>query len=69
MRLDRARTALRDLMAIPPDVMASDWLTDKQGNAVELVRSMGQQLLAYADAMEAARPQRLRLVKEGTDAS
>jgi hypothetical protein len=69
-RLDQVRRALQELLATPPDVIASDWLTgQRQGDAVEIIRDMGQQLLAYADAMEAARPPRLRLVTNAGNAS
>ena len=61
--MDLAEIALKDLLDIPPDEMADAWaVAERNYDPIPRLREAAARLLQYADAMDAARPQRLRAI-------
>ena len=64
IRVGQAKMAVKDLLAVPAEEMAEDWLLDgRNGDLGDMLMQVAGDLRRYADAVTQATPQRLRAVK------
>jgi hypothetical protein len=60
----KVESAAREALAIPAEEAAESWLiSNPEGDLAETLEGIGRDLTAYAAAVRAAEPERLRLVK------